>query len=140
MDSDAEKSSLIYEKLCMLWMRTRQHFYKVCESLELTPAQCMMLLILKPNEPRSMSDLSRAMSCDASNITGLTDRLEANNYIERVQVPSDKRVRHIKLTEEGIKCRKSLIESLREHRALDMEKLTQQEIETAVIIADKLGL
>lgn len=53
------------------------------------------------NEPQPMSSLAHVMSCDASNVTGLIDRMVAVGLVERVEHPKDRRVKLIRITNEG---------------------------------------
>src|SRR3954469_11746601 len=43
--------------------------------LELSPAQCHVLHLIEPGRPIAMRELADTLSCDASNVTGLVDRL-----------------------------------------------------------------
>ena len=65
----------------------------------LTVAQASILTLLV--EPLSMRRLAEQMGCDASNITGIVDRLEAKGLVERVVLPSDRRVKSITQTALG---------------------------------------
>ncbi len=69
--------------------------------LELTAAQAQLLLNLEPGRPLAMNELANALGCDASNVTGLVDRLEARNLIERRSDPADRRVKMIAVTPTG---------------------------------------
>jgi DNA-binding MarR family transcriptional regulator len=59
-----------------------------------------------------MNVLAEALHCDASNITGLVDKLEARGIIQRQSDPGDRRVKMIALTQAGIKFRAKLMERL----------------------------
>jgi DNA-binding MarR family transcriptional regulator len=48
-----------------------------------------------------MRRLAEQMNCEASNLTGLVDRLEIRGLVERRADPVDRRVRQLALTEEG---------------------------------------
>lgn len=54
-----------------------------------------------------MRDLAAHLSCDASNVTGIADRLEAQGLVERVR-GDDRRVTMLRLTEEGAAARADL--------------------------------
>jgi MarR family transcriptional regulator, organic hydroperoxide resistance regulator len=54
-----------------------------------------------------MSSLAGMLFCDASNVTGIVDRLEARGLIERRPSPKDRRVKLLVLTEEGARVRES---------------------------------
>jgi DNA-binding MarR family transcriptional regulator len=64
-----------------------------------TAAQAAVLTML--SEPQSMAKLAERMGCDASNITGLVDRLEAKGLVVRAAVEGDRRVKRIRWTTAG---------------------------------------
>jgi DNA-binding MarR family transcriptional regulator len=49
------------------------------------------------------------LNCDASNVTGIIDRLFSHAYIERQEKPTDRRVKMISLTPKGEKLRQEII-------------------------------
>jgi DNA-binding MarR family transcriptional regulator len=55
-----------------------------------------------------MQTLARVMRCDASNVTGIVDRLEERGYIDRQVDPEDRRVRRLVVTDAGRAARKRL--------------------------------
>ena len=75
----------------------------------LTMAQAQLLLHLEPERPMPMSELAVALGCDASNVTGLVDRLEDRKLIER-QSAADRRVKMVAFTPLGGKERDKLLE------------------------------
>jgi DNA-binding MarR family transcriptional regulator len=59
------------------------------------------LLIRRLREPVSMGIAAEALRCDASNLTGIVDRLEARGLVERRTRPADRRVKELVLTAAG---------------------------------------
>src|SRR3954464_12478022 len=47
--------------------------------------------LLDPDEPTPMSALAERLFCDASNVTGIADRLEARGLVERGSAEGDRR-------------------------------------------------
>ncbi|MDP2320277.1 MAG: MarR family transcriptional regulator [Acidobacteriota bacterium] len=80
--------------------------------LELSPAQCHLLNLIEPGRPIPMGQLAGALSCDASNVTGLVDRLESRGLIQRRPSAHDRRVKVISLTPLGTRLRASLIQRM----------------------------
>jgi DNA-binding MarR family transcriptional regulator len=66
----------------------------------LTLPQAHMLRVLGSGAQTTTS-LARVFACDASNITGLVDRLEARALIARKSMNSDRRVKIINITPRG---------------------------------------
>lgn len=121
-----------------LMMHSKRHMHAVTEKWEMTPVQGMLLMIFEPDETKSMQGLSAVMGCDASNITGLVDRLEAQGLIERTVDSRDRRVKLIRLSKEGRDCRAKIVAGLSVAEAVDMKKLTVDEITALSNIIDKL--
>ena len=59
------------------------------------------LLIRRLREPMSMGNAAEALRCDASNLTGIVDRLEKRGLVERRTLASDRRVKELVLTDAG---------------------------------------
>jgi DNA-binding MarR family transcriptional regulator len=59
------------------------------------------LLIRRLREPMSMGSAAEALRCDASNLTGIVDRLEKRGLVERRTLPADRRVKELVLTDAG---------------------------------------
>ncbi|MFD7572652.1 MarR family winged helix-turn-helix transcriptional regulator [Streptomyces sp. NPDC059810] len=51
--------------------------------------------------PLPMRALATLLVCDASNVTGIIDRLEARSLVRREPDPSDRRVKNVVATDEG---------------------------------------
>jgi DNA-binding MarR family transcriptional regulator len=68
---------------------------------DLSPPQMQALRALTVSGPVPMRELAGLLHCDASNVTGLTDRLEARGLVERRQDDHDRRVKTLALTEDG---------------------------------------
>ncbi|MDQ6724807.1 MAG: MarR family transcriptional regulator [Actinomycetota bacterium] len=81
----------------------RQRFTDRSAHFDLSFAQAMALREL--DEPVAMRELAERLCCDASNVTGIVDRLEARGLVERRMSPDDRRVKRLVLTEAGQKLR-----------------------------------
>ncbi|GHC97922.1 MarR family transcriptional regulator [Streptomyces violarus] len=65
----------------------------------LTMTQAKMLILLR--QPLPMRALAGRLACDASNITGLVDRLEARGLVSRHADAADRRIKNVVATAEG---------------------------------------
>jgi DNA-binding MarR family transcriptional regulator len=77
----------------------RRRFTDRCADFDLSFAQAMALREL--DQPLPMRELAQRLCCDASNVTGIVDRLEARGLVERRMTPKDRRVKHLVLTDAG---------------------------------------
>lgn len=96
----------IQELLFQLLLRLRGHVEAVASAHDLSPAQFLVLRAL--DWPRAMGELAVALRCDASNITGIIDRLEERGLVERKVAPDDRRVKNVVVTHEGERLRAQL--------------------------------
>jgi MarR family transcriptional regulator, organic hydroperoxide resistance regulator len=104
----------IWSLLYRLFQSARPTLMTVCQEYELTPPQAFLLRYLEPEKPVAMSELAETLACDASNITGLVDKLEARGLLERQQDSADRRVKMIVVTESGARFRRKLLSRLLE--------------------------
>jgi DNA-binding MarR family transcriptional regulator len=82
--------------------------------LGLTFAQAHALRLLDPERPLAMNALASLLVCDASNVTGIADRLEARGLVERKSVGDDRRVKTLVLTAAGVELRERVHELMSE--------------------------
>ncbi|MFN2606384.1 MAG: MarR family winged helix-turn-helix transcriptional regulator [Acidimicrobiales bacterium] len=91
------------EELVGLFFRVlgamRQHFTDRSAEFDLTFPQAMALREL--DQPVPMRQLAERLCCDASNVTGIVDRLESRGLVERQVSATDRRVKHLVLTDAG---------------------------------------
>ena len=92
--------------------RARENFQQVASEFDLTPPQARALLYLGETAP--MRALADHLSCDASNITGIADRLESRGLVKRGEAQQDRRVKLLVLTPEGAVLRTRLEQRLME--------------------------
>lgn len=81
----------------------------LCDELELTPAQGHALRALDPDRPVAMSTLADSLFCDASNVTGIVDKLETRGLIARQGSEHDRRIKMLVVTESGRDLREKLM-------------------------------
>lgn len=117
----AEEARDLSRKLFAVGRRMKADFDAVAEARGLTPLQARTLLGLE--EPVPMRSLAQDMACDASNVTGLADRLERLGLVERAADPVDRRVKRLGLTAEGARLRTELAKAVADESAA-MARLT----------------
>lgn len=85
--------------LYQLVERLRCEHEEAAASVGLTAPQATILTLL--SEPTAMRQFAERMGCDASNITGIVDRLEAKQLVVRSEDLSDRRIKRIARTSAG---------------------------------------
>ena len=121
---NADLNENVYWMLVQVAMRAKHGLMKVAEAHDLTVMQMYTLGVMEPNEPIPMNAISCFLSCDASNVTGIVDRLLAGNYIERHENPSDRRVKMISLTKNGEALREKLLTNMETYELPEFKRLT----------------
>src|SRR5512144_18661 len=102
IDGDASRA---WQLLVRFFFLQRRHLPSAADPGGLSPVQCHVLHLLEPGRPMSMSRLAEALSCDASNVTGLVDRLESRGLVRRHPSTGDRRVKVLDLTPAGLRLR-----------------------------------
>ena len=106
------EGSKSYWLLLQLMFEAKHKLAALAEVHGLTMMQANVLAILEPGSPRPMNTLSEMLNCDASNVTGLVDRLVKHGAIARQDDPDDRRVKMIILTKSGVALRTKLIDEM----------------------------
>ena len=84
----------------------RHHFERTSAEFELTKQQSHVLHVLANEGPHSSRQLAEILGCDASNVTGLIDRLAARSLVTRTQAPDDRRKRMLAITRHGARLQR----------------------------------
>lgn len=116
--------------------RFKSHFMDGVAEIGLTPSQAHALRHLA--QPRSQRELAGCLGYDASNITGIIDRLEEQGLVHRQVDPADRRVKHLVITAAG----RHALEQLRQHLIANnplVENLTADERRTFRNLLTKLS-
>jgi DNA-binding MarR family transcriptional regulator len=100
--------------LLALLLAERRRVPAIAAGLDLSPAQCHVLRLIEPGRPLSMRRLAEALACDASNVTGIVDRLEARGLVERRSAAHDRRLRVLVPTRRGTAVRARILARLAE--------------------------
>ena len=129
---------------CRAWQLLMKFFFAQREHLpssegefDLSPIQCHVLHLIEPGRPLPMSRLAETLSCDASNVTGLVDRLESRGLVRRQPSPEDRRVKALQLTPRGARMRAQLLRRMA-RRSLPLSRLSRDKRRTLVKILEAL--
>ena len=91
----------VVEHLFTLVEHLRAGFEAAAADFDLSAAQAKALRHVCAAGPVPMGDLACRMRCDASNVTGIIDRLEERGLVERRAAPGDRRVKSLVATGRG---------------------------------------
>ncbi len=95
----------------------------------LTVPQMNLMRILHENKRMKMSELSEAMGLAINTVSGIVDRLEKQNFIERVRSEKDKRVVYIVLADETEVIAKEMHGKVYDYLESIVSKAEEDEIE-----------
>ena len=126
-----------WQLLMRFFFAQREHLPAWGEPFDLSPVQCHLLHLIEPDEPLPMSRLADVLQCDASNVTGLIDRLEARGIVERRPSPADRRVKVVQLTPTGSRLRAQLLRRMTA-RPLPLSRLGARDHRALVKILERL--
>jgi DNA-binding MarR family transcriptional regulator len=101
-----------WQLLVQLFFAHRAHLPSLAAELQLSPAQCHVLHLIQPGRPIPMGQLAATLACDASNVTGLVDRLESRGLVRRRPSAADRRVKVLDLTPTGSRLRALLVDRM----------------------------
>ncbi len=114
----------------------RRRFLRVVGEHDLTAPLFAALQAL--DEPCPMRDVASRLSCDASYVTGLADRLETLGLAERQSHPDDRRVKQLALTDRGREVRAAVLDKMESSHDL-FPQLDDHEVQTMVRVYRKLA-
>jgi DNA-binding MarR family transcriptional regulator len=97
-----------WELIWRIVQANKPRFMAMAQEMGLSPMQLHALRLIEPGDGVPMSSLAGMLFCDASNVTGIVDRLEARGLIERRPSPDDRRVKLLVLTEDGAHMRETV--------------------------------
>jgi MarR family transcriptional regulator, organic hydroperoxide resistance regulator len=112
MKSSKSHACEAWQLLLKLFFSQRADLPTVASEFELSPAQCHVLHLIEPGQPIPMGRLAEALACDASNVTGLVDRLESRGLVRRRPSSEDRRIKVLELTPAGARLRSTVFERM----------------------------
>jgi DNA-binding MarR family transcriptional regulator len=112
MKSSKSPACEAWQLLVKLFFTQRADLPMLASKFELSPAQCHVLHLIEPERPIPMGRLAEALACDASNVTGLVDRLESRGLVRRQPSVEDRRSKVLELTPAGVRLRAVVLEHM----------------------------
>jgi DNA-binding MarR family transcriptional regulator len=126
-----------WQLLMKFYFVQRRHLPDWAGRFGLSHVQCQVLHLIEPGRPVPMSRLADVLSCDASNVTGLVDRLEARGLLERRPSAADRRVKVLDLTPAGTRLRAEMLRHMA-GEDLPLASLTPEERRALVRLLERL--
>lgn len=125
--------------LVFLYTENRRFTKQLAARASLTGPQLTVVKMLETMGDLSLSELSDAIRAQNSTVTGIVDRMEREEIVERVRSTEDRRVVRIHLTEKGRKLAAEIpIEPISIFRAA-LESLSPAEARELLKIVNKIS-
>lgn len=86
----------------------------------------------------TMGKVAQSLHCDASNVTGIIDRLTALKFVVRQEDPRDRRVKSLQLTRTGTVTLKKILDEM--PSALGCDRLNRVERQQMHDLVNKLAV
>jgi DNA-binding MarR family transcriptional regulator len=131
-----------YQQVCddlmLLIGRVKSCVLSIAEGQGLTRVQLLALYAIDQHGDMAMGQIATILMCDASNVTGIVDRLVAQDLLVRHEGAQDRRRKTLQLTDKG----KQMVENLKAElpSQLGCSKFSAQESEVLHTIVGKLGV
>jgi DNA-binding MarR family transcriptional regulator len=91
----------VCEDILQLLARFKSEVAHIADAKRLTIAQIWAIFTINQHDGLAMGKVANVLHCDPSNVTGIVDRLVAQNIVRREECPTDRRAKMITLTDEG---------------------------------------
>lgn len=86
--------------------------FELADEHHLTRPQLFVLYWIRKHGELAMGQVAQVLHCDASNVTGIVDRLVTQNMIDRRESPQDRRTKALHLTAHGQKIIDAMVAAL----------------------------
>jgi DNA-binding MarR family transcriptional regulator len=111
---------------------------KISKRYGLTGPQSAVVRNLYNNGPMSSADLSRNLFVTPSNITGIIDRLEKKQLVERIKKEGDRRVALITLTHAGNELSKTLPDPIMKKFIAELADLEPEHVQVLAVAMNQI--
>jgi len=126
MDTSSDKAcEALCDDLIAFFGAVKQQIIRLGEQEGLTPVQLAALYWLHRHGELAMGQVAHVMHCDASNVTGIVDRLVAQHLVLRHDSTRDRRTKTLRLTPRGTEVIEQMQRKL--PSAIGWDKLSTEE-------------
>ena len=127
----------LYWQLLRIAINAKHGLMEIAEKHRLTVMQMYTLCLLEADKSIPMNSLSSMLNCDASNITGIVEKLFHLKYIKREENPNDRRAKLIMLTPKGAKLCEQIALSLLSYQPKSLLELSEKQKQQLLTILTK---
>jgi len=128
----------LYWQLLRVAISAKHDLMNIAEKHQLTFMQMYTLCLLESDISHPMHTLSSMINCDASNITGIVDKLFQQKYINREENPHDRRTKMITLTPKGKALCEKIASEMTSHQPLTLQNLSDTQKKQLLVLLNKI--
>jgi len=122
-----KKNDRIFFQFAKTYQLSSRFLAQKVSELNLTSVQAMVLGFLTEEDQITSSELGKRTELDSATLTGILDRLEAAEFLERKSNPDDRRSIHIHLTPKGKAMGREASRVIVEANAEFLQVLTEEQ-------------
>lgn len=116
----------------------RDPLASLVEAMGLTPPQLHAVMWLGTDERLTMGEVAQRVGVTEKTVTGIVDRLEAQDYVRRVRDSADRRVVQVELTEKGLAAYREFDAEIRRKFVLFLSLLEPADEQALLRILERL--
>lgn len=131
-------SSQFCEDLLLFLGRVKHELIMLAEERNMTVMQLSALFAINREGQLAMGRVAEVLHCDASNVTGIVDRLVAQDLVIRHECEHDRRTKTLQLTAKGKRVVDIFMDSI--PGRVGCAKLSLQERNTFQTLMQKISL
>lgn len=135
----AGPSKYICFKLSRVMRKVQRYYESNLAPYEITPVQFYVLSSLWENDGVKFKDLARSLNMDGSTLTGILDRMERLDLVERRDDPEDRRSLLIFLKEKARQNGEEMIRLAEKPDREIKEQFSPQDFNTFLSVLDRLS-
>lgn len=114
-------------------------FLPALEAWNITPPRFSALVIISRNQGLKLTELADVLGIARSGVVALIDTLSEMGYVERLEVPGDRRAYGLALTALGKKDLRQIEQAVIKQDQRAAHRLTQEERQQLLALLDKLS-
>jgi DNA-binding MarR family transcriptional regulator len=134
LDSPASRrgSSRLIHLIVQIAMRRERVIQEILRPYGVSYAQWRILVYLGGDRPGvPMTEMAELMVLDRTSLTRAVDKMAAAGFVLRNELPHDRRVIQLSLTDAGVKLRRTLVDLILDHSERLVEGALDDEIRSA---------
>lgn len=129
----------VFRALKRVMMLYRQHAFHAFSRIGVHPGQAACLFALRGEEGLSQRELARRLFVSAPTVTGILQKMERADLVERKPDPHDQRLMRIRLTEHGREVAAALAEAFASQAESMFAGITPEELAELARLLARVG-